>query len=148
MDLSLLLLEFLLLQILDLRVNVGDGFAWCRRIHKMRSRHALVCLCRRHCNRDWVLLNHAVGASDHVGYLGVAHDGVAGLIAALEVLEVELHVVGHVVHATHVKELVELVIMAGGHMLVLAIPGSRGHCRAGAARWGDAYRLRKGRLEE
>jgi hypothetical protein len=47
-------------------------------------------------------------------------------IAILKSVEVKLHV-AHIPHRTHVEELLEVIVRAGAHVMVLPIPGSGAH---------------------
>lgn len=47
-------------------------------------------------------------------------------VAIVEVLEIELHAVAHIVHAIHIQELLKVIVLACLHAMVLAVP-SRVH---------------------
>ncbi len=153
MELALLLVKLLLLEVLNLGVNVGDGVGGRGGQHV--GGDGRVGDGGRHGGR--VVLQQAVAAGDHGGRVRVGHEGIAGrgrlarrllllllmLVsgaghhrlgaagggAVVEAVKVKLHGgrVRDAADARHVEELIELVIGARGHVLVLAFPGGRTH---------------------
>lgn len=118
MNLAMLLLNALLLQILDLSIDFGDGVCGSRRRDQLRG-NGRVRSCSGHV--DELRLHGGIGvAHDHIGVgsshlcvelftAGLVHH--AGATSGLEVVEVEGHRVAQVAHASHVQKLLELVIV-------------------------------------
>jgi hypothetical protein len=131
MELALLLVNLLLLEILDLGVDIGDGVCLLRGL----GHHVGLDGRLRYGSR--VTLHHGIGSRYHIRVVRIGHDGVGGGVAllgdeglrraVLEAMKVELHAVANVGYAAHIEELVELVIGSGSHGLFVAVPGGGTH---------------------
>lgn len=127
--LPLLLLDLLLLQELDLRIDIGNGIARAvlRRHHVRRygwvhggsrqGRHLGVHRCRHE--------DRSIGAGHGRIECLALHD----LLCPILILKtkVELQPVPEAPHAIHVKELLHIVISTMVHAVVLFVPRSRVH---------------------
>lgn len=120
LHLALLLVELLLLEILDLGVNVRDAVVGRSGGHEI-CRHLVMAGCRRGQGRG-LASDHGFGPRQHVGRFGVGHHGIGAVllgVSGLEGVEVELHTVRHCGHAGHIEVLLEVIVGAGSHVMVL-----------------------------
>lgn len=126
LQLPLLLLQFLLLQELDLCIDVRDGVHGCGRGHHVRgyrgvrrgSRHGMHLIVHG-CRQE----NRSIGPTHRcVECLTVCDLHHAAPIRMLKVAEVKLQALRQTVHAVHVEELLEIIIGAGMHGVPLVVP--------------------------
>lgn len=126
LQLPLLLLQFLLLQELDLCINVRDGVHRRSRGHHIRGYtgvrrgirhgvHLVVHGCRQE-NRS-ICSTH--GCVECLTVCDVHH---AATIRVLEVAEVKLQALRQTVHAGHIEKLLKVVFGAGMHGVALVVP--------------------------
>ena len=118
LELALLLLEFLLLQVLDLGVNLRDGIAGRMRRREHRGGDARVRGGRAHghlvvhrgvhLRQEHLAIRARHGRVDRLALRRGAHHGLA--VGILEILEIELQPVAEVSNAVHVEELLEVIL--------------------------------------
>lgn len=130
--LMLLLVEFLLLEILDLCVDVGDVIIWCSsRCEGGRYVRVFSYGCGYGC--CW-FCQYVVCLGNEVGVVGVVYDRILRVIlcliyyvllgvVVLERVEIELYVVVNIVYCVYVEKLLEIIIRVCVYVMVLFILG-------------------------
>ncbi len=155
---GLLVMQLLLLEILDLRIDAGDdGVAGGRRgDHSGRDR--LVGLCGGHRRSDLVLEARIRSCYDD-GSLGAAHRRVHMVPrrrrclhwhvcdrGVLKVVKVEIEALGQGAHAVHIQKLLKVIVGAGVHSMLLPAPSRGTHHGHGSLRPSDEAMYAKKKL--
>jgi hypothetical protein len=129
LDLSLLLLELLLLQVLDLGVDTGDGVRG-RRSRWDHLRGGRSVRRARRVDLSGLAMHHSGSLWHHGRSASIVHDGIRRIPLAIhhrlclgaiwEAVEVELHAIAN---GGHVEKMLEVIIGTGGHVMIMTIPG-------------------------